>query len=67
MKHDLALIRRLLVLLISVHVVSCDSTPSRPSSNDPVTDLSGEWQANGTDLGGFTQTVVWTIVQPVIS
>jgi hypothetical protein len=63
MKHDLALIRRLLVLLISVQVASCDSTPSRPSSSDPVTDLSGVWQANDADLGGSSHAVIWSITQ----
>jgi hypothetical protein len=63
MKLDLSLIRRLFVLLISVQVASCNSTPSRPSSSDPVTDLSGVWQANGTDLGGYSQAVIWSITQ----
>jgi hypothetical protein len=48
------------LLLILAHS-ACDR-PAAPSSQ-PVVDLSGVWRGTDASLGGFSQTVIWTISQ----
>jgi hypothetical protein len=49
------------VLLLGLALPACDQ-PAQPTA-EHVTDLSGVWQASDPQLGGFSQTVIWTITQ----
>jgi hypothetical protein len=52
---------RAAALLLTLALSACDQ-PAAPT-RQTVADLSGVWQGTDASLGGFSQTVIWTISQ----